>query len=176
MAHKDTEVEIKIPVDEKTFSMAREALLKIATPKGTSKQSDRYFMPSHRNFLELRFPSEWLSIRRRADKTFLTYKHWHPHNSENQTHCDEFETVLNNPEQLERILSVLNFRELGSVEKTRELFVYNNEFEIALDLVKDLGRFIEIEALKDERIRGLVGEKPIRKVIVVKDKLVNVVV
>jgi leucyl-tRNA synthetase len=35
---------------------------------------------------------------------------------------------------------------------------------------------IETEALKDERIRSLVGEKPIKRVIVVKDKLVNVVV
>jgi leucyl-tRNA synthetase len=35
---------------------------------------------------------------------------------------------------------------------------------------------IETEALKDERIRGFVGEKPIKKVIVVKDKLVNVVI
>jgi leucyl-tRNA synthetase len=35
---------------------------------------------------------------------------------------------------------------------------------------------IEREALKDERIRNFIGEKPIRKVIVVKDKLVNVVI
>ena len=35
---------------------------------------------------------------------------------------------------------------------------------------------IEAEALADEKIRGYVGEKPIKKVIVVKHKLVNVVV
>ncbi|UCB50341.1 MAG: leucine--tRNA ligase, partial [Deltaproteobacteria bacterium] len=35
---------------------------------------------------------------------------------------------------------------------------------------------IEAEALKDERIRRHLGEKPIKKVIVVKNKLVNVVV
>jgi leucyl-tRNA synthetase len=35
---------------------------------------------------------------------------------------------------------------------------------------------IEAEALADEKIKGYVGEKPIKKVIVVKDKLVNVVV
>jgi adenylate cyclase class 2 len=149
MAHGNTEVEIKIPVDEETFARTREMLVKIAKPMGTSKHSDTYFTPSHRNFVGLRFPSEWMSIRTRDDKAFLTYKHWHPHNSENQTHCDEYETVLSNPEQLERIFSVLNFRKLVTVEKTRELFVYNNELEIALDVVKDLGRFIEIEALKD---------------------------
>jgi leucyl-tRNA synthetase len=35
---------------------------------------------------------------------------------------------------------------------------------------------IETKALQDERIQGLIGEKPIKKVIVVKNKLVNVVV
>jgi leucyl-tRNA synthetase len=34
---------------------------------------------------------------------------------------------------------------------------------------------IEAEALKDERVRRFVGDKPIKKVIVVRDKLVNVV-
>ena len=109
MAHKDTEVEIKIPVDDETFSRAREKLVKIAKSRGTSKQSDRYFMPSHRNFIEPRFPFEWLSIRRRGNKAILNYKHWYPDNREFNTHCDEYETVVSNPEQLERILSVLNF-------------------------------------------------------------------
>ena len=149
MAHDNTEVEIKIPVDEKTFAIAREMLVKVATNKGTSRHSDTYFTPSHRNFVELRFPFEWLSIRRRGDNAFLTYKRWHPHNSENQTHCDEFESIIGNPEQLGRVLSALNFRELVTVEKTREVFIYNNELEIALDVVKGLGRFIEIESLKD---------------------------
>ena len=35
---------------------------------------------------------------------------------------------------------------------------------------------IEAEALKDERFRRFVGEKPIKRVIVVQNKLVNVVV
>ena len=123
--------------------------MKIATPKGKSSHSDTYFTPGHRNFLEPRFPSEWLSIRRRSGRAILTYKHWRPHNQENQTHCDEFETVIGDPGQLERVFSVLDFRKLVTVEKTREVFTYKNELEIALDVVKGLGRFIEIEALKD---------------------------
>ncbi len=149
MAHDNIEVEIKIPVDEKTFAIAREKLVKVATNKGISRHSDTYFTPSHRNFVELRFPSEWLSIRRRGHRAILNYKHWYPENREFNTHCDEFETVVSSPEQLERILSILNFRELVTVEKQREVFVYSDEFEIALDVVNDLGRFIEIEALKD---------------------------
>ncbi len=35
---------------------------------------------------------------------------------------------------------------------------------------------IEAEALKNERIQKFVGEKPIKKVVVVQNKLVNVVV
>jgi adenylate cyclase class 2 len=149
MAHQDTEIEIKIPVNKETFTKARDILNQLATHKGTSEQVDTYFTPKHRNFLEPRFPFEWLSIRRRGDKTLLTYKHWYPENSEIATHCDEFETTIQSPEQLEKILSVLNLKELVTVEKQRETFVFSDEFEIALDIVKDLGYFIEIETLRD---------------------------
>jgi len=35
---------------------------------------------------------------------------------------------------------------------------------------------IEEEALRSERVRGFIGEKPIKKVVVVPNRLVNVVV
>lgn len=149
MAHDNTEIEIKIPVDKETFSGVREKLTEIATPGGSSQQEDRYFTPGHRNFVEPPFPFEWLSVRRRGGKAILTYKHWYPENSEVCTHCDEFETLVENPEQLERVFSVLNFKELVTVEKQRETFTFGNDFEISLDEVKDLGHFIEIESMRN---------------------------
>ncbi len=149
MAYENTEIEIKIALDEDSFLRLREKLNKIAKFMKTSQQSDTYFTPAHRNFMEPQFPFEWLSVRRRGNKAILNYKHWYPENSEDTTHCDEFETVIEKPEQLERMFSVLNFGELVTVEKHREIFVYNDEFGISLDTVKYLGYFIEIEALKD---------------------------
>lgn len=65
------------------------------------------------------------------------------------THCDEFETEVTNRGRLEKILASLNFQTLITVHKERTTYRYQDEFEIALDTVKDLGNFIEIEALKD---------------------------
>ena len=115
----------------------------------STKQIDEYLTPIHRNFVEPKFPFEWLSIRRRGEKVILNYKHYYPENVEITTHCDEFESEVKNPEQLEKIFSTLDFKKLVTVEKEREIYVYNDEFEIALDKVKDLGLFIEIEAIKD---------------------------
>jgi|Deesub1362B_J571_1020462.scaffolds.fasta_scaffold05537_1 adenylate cyclase class 2 len=149
MANNDREIEIKIPLDKNTFSRAKEKLKGIAKFVKSLKQVDEYFTPMHRNFVEPKFPFEWLSIRRRGNKVFLNYKHYYPENVEIATHCDEFETEIKDPEQLEKIFSVLDFKKLVTVEKEREIYIYNDEFEIALDRVKDLGFFIEIEAIKD---------------------------
>lgn len=149
MAANNLEIEIRIPLDENIFSDIKEKLEKFGKFEKSFHHIDDYFTPVHRNFLEPRYPFEWLSIRKRGGKTILCYKHFHPENVENTTHCDEFETEITNPENLEKMFATLNFRKLITVEKEREVYLYKDEFEIALDDVKELGRFIEIEALKD---------------------------
>lgn len=149
MAHNNVEIEIKIQLSEKNLSRVKEKLKQTAKFVKTSKQEDEYFTPSHRNFVEPKFPFEWLSIRKRSGKSILNYKHWHPENSEITTHCDEFETEIANPESLNKIFSALDLKKLVFVEKEREVYTYNDEFEVGLDSVTDLGKFIEIEAIKD---------------------------
>jgi adenylate cyclase class 2 len=149
MANKDIEIEIKIPLDEDTFSNVKEKLEKGAKIEKTSHQIDEYFTPSHRNFVKPQFPFEWLSIRKRGGRAILNYKHWYPENVEVATHCDEFETEIEHPDQLGKIFSALDFKHLITVEKQREVYICNGEFEVALDVVKELGHFIEIEAIKD---------------------------
>jgi adenylate cyclase class 2 len=149
MVNNNIEIEIKIPLDEDIFFKVKEKLQKIAKFVKKSKQIDEYFTPAHRDFVEPKFPFEWLSIRKRGNKIILNYKHYYPENVEVTTHCDEFETEIKDPEQLEKIFSVLDFKKLVTVEKERETYICNDEFEIVLDKVKDLGFFIEIEAIKD---------------------------
>lgn len=148
MSNKDKEIEIKIPLDEDTFFKLKEKIKEISKFEKITNQIDEYFTPTHRNFIEPEFPFEWLSIRKRGDKIILNYKHFYPENVETFTHCDEFETEIKNPEQLNKIFSILNLKKLITVEKEREIYA-NDEFEIALDKVKELGYFIEIEAIKD---------------------------
>ncbi len=149
MSHNDTEIEIKIKLDEGAFLKVRENVQNSAKFVKKVRQIDEYFTPAHRNFVEPRFPFEWLSIRKRGDKTILNYKHFVPENAEVHTHCDEFETEIKNPEGLKKIFSAINLKPLVTVDKERETYDYNGEFEIALDVVKDLGHFIEIEAMKE---------------------------
>ena len=149
MAHNNTEIEIKVPVDQEAFLAVKLLLKGSARFAGSSEQDDEYFTPCHRNFVEPKFPFEWLSIRQRGGTSFISYKHWHPENEEDTTHCDEFETPIHEPDQLRRIFLALDFKKLVTVTEVREKYVYNDAFEISLDRVNELGHFIEIEALKD---------------------------
>lgn len=149
MANNNIEIEIRIPLDNKTFLRVKEALQKIAKFGKISQQKDVYYTPSHRNFVVPKYPFEWLSIRERAGKNILNYKHFHPENVEVTTHCDEYETLIDNPEQIEKIFSALDIKKLVTIEKEREVYIFKDEFEIALDTVKELGNFIEIETIKD---------------------------
>lgn len=149
MAKNDIEVEIKILLEEDSFLKVKEQMKKTAKFVKNSHQVDEYFTPAHRNFIEQKFPFEWLSIRKRGDKTILSYKHYYPEDADIKTHCDEFETEINNPDKIEKIFSALNLKKLVKVEKEREVYIHNDEFEIALDVVSELGNFIEIESMKD---------------------------
>ncbi len=149
MAVDNIEIEIKVPVDEKTFFEIRKKLDAIAKFKKQSKQRDEYFTPFHRNFVDTPRPFEWLSIRDRSGAYTLNYKNFHPEKAEIFTHCDEFETKIENIEQFKKLFSALDFKSLIVVEKERNVYIYKDEFEIALDFVKELGNFIEIEVIKD---------------------------
>ncbi len=146
----DTEIEIKIKIDEDTFSRVKEKLRKTAEFKKKSQQVDDYYMPKHRNFLEPKIPYEWLRIGIRGGKTILNYKHYYINKEAGTgTHCDEIEIEIQDVEQLRKLFAALNFRKLVTVDKEREIYMYGDGFEIALDRVRDLGCYVEIEAKKD---------------------------
>lgn len=149
MADKDVEVEIKIPIEEGIFPAVKEKVKGVAKFIGSSHHVDEYFTPAHRNFVEPKHPFEWLSIRNRGKKTILSYKHFYPENTDVYAYCNEFETEVKDAKLLRKIFTSLNIKSLVTVEKEREAYDCNGEFEIGLDTVKDLGYFIEIEANKD---------------------------
>ncbi len=142
------EVEVKYPL--KNPDHVREVLTKLEA-KSTSKaqtQEDTYYVPAHRNFLEPDIVSEWLRIRITPKKCSINYKLWLPFGSEKPTHCDEYETEVENPEALEMILMSLNMTKIVTVKKERSTWLYK-DIEIALDTVEGLGTFIELEGKSD---------------------------
>lgn len=149
MAHDNMEIEIVVQLDREMFSEVRGKVKGICKFVKTSKQVDEYLTPKHKNFVEPKYPFEWLSIRERGEKVILNYKHFYPEHEEEQTHGDEFETEVKNIGHLRKIFEALEFKKLVTVEKERENYTYRDEFDIALDNVKGLGTFIEIEAIKD---------------------------
>lgn len=159
MAYGNKEIEIKTPISRSKYLRIWRILKKEAKFVKSSKQVDTYYSPQGKRFLKPRYPYEWLSLRERAGKITINYKHWYPEGKEVTTFCDEYESEVGDKIQLQKLLSALKFEKLVSVEKVRLIFV-KNDLEIALDNVKHLGYFIEIESLKNTG-----GVKNTRKVL-----------
>ena len=151
MAYNNIEIEIKIEVNESSFKNARNLLRKIAIKKGKTKQIDTYYSSKEEGYLGAeKFPYKWLSIRERDGKKIINYKYYYPEGAEKHEYCDEFETEVSNSEMMDLIFNKLGANKIAIVDKIREKYIFKDEFEIVLDTVKDLGYFIEVEALKDQ--------------------------
>jgi len=149
MASNGIEVEIKVSLTEKEFLQIKDKLNEIAKFEKKVKEEDEYFDLPNRSFLSYEYPFEWLSIRKRGNKNILNFKKLYPINSPEFTHADEFETEIGDADKLSKIFSAIDLKSIVIVDKIRECYNYKDEFEIALDNVKELGYFIEVEALVD---------------------------
>lgn len=148
MAFQNIEVEVKIKLENKEINNIRDALMKISSLKKTSHQIDIYYAPKHENYLLEKFPFKWFSIRQRDNKSFLNFKHFFPEKEEKHSHSNEYETEVSNYEAMRAILNELDIMEIVTVDKIRETYLIDDMYEIVLDMVKDLGNYLEIEALK----------------------------
>ncbi len=143
-ANRHVEFELKFPL--KNVEELVKKLNKIAKQRQqNAHQKDTYYVPVHRDFLAKKYPSEWLRIRETNRGVTLNYKHWYPEDEKERYYCDEFETKIGDANSLKKIFESLDFKEIVIVEKTRSTWIYKN-VEIAIDNVKDLGFFIELEA------------------------------
>ena len=148
MAKNNIEVEIKIPVSKSLFEKAKRSVKKIGKYISYSREIDKYVNAPHRNFLAKNPTEEFLRVRSKKGGDYFTYKHGYWNSKNEHTHSDEFETKVESLKELEKILKVLNFKNILLIDKQREIYKVNSSFEISLDRVKGLGYFIEIESLK----------------------------
>lgn len=146
----DVEIEIKIKLSEKEYKNLKNNLEKIAEYDKVTIQKDEYYTPEYRDFTKEKYPFEWLSIRERGGKNILNYKHYYPEGAEKHERCDEFEVFLDSSEKMKKIFERLNIKSFAIINKKRYTYMYKNKYEIALDEVKDLGYFVEIEVKKIE--------------------------
>jgi predicted adenylyl cyclase CyaB len=148
MAKDSVEVEIKIPVSKAKFEKVKRLLSKKAKLLGISNQIDKYYDPPHRSFISDGYPQEFLRLRKFGRKSFFTYKRGYWNRKGEHTHSDEYETIVDKAQQLEKVLLTLNFENFLTINKTRETYLVSKDFEVVLDKVKKLGYFIEVECLK----------------------------
>jgi len=141
-AQKCIEVEIQVQVENTKKLLA--FLKKNGKFLGEKHQMDKYFTPAHRDFTKVRPINEWLRLRDSSGKFSINYKNWHREKEGRSHYCDEYESTIENLEQLENIFKAINTKSLVIVDKLRKIWLYE-DFEVAIDSVKGLGDFIEIE-------------------------------
>ncbi len=128
------EVEVKAPCRD-----PGQKLLDLGAEKvGVVDQEDIYFNSPWRDFKK---SDEALRVRKTSDGFFLTYK-GPRFDSETKTR-EELEIPVG--DQIIEVLKKIGFTEAAVVRKRRELFRLG-EFTICVDIVEDLGEFIEIES------------------------------
>lgn len=129
------EIEVKLKVQDNEFKRLLNLLKDKSNNIKEVIEKDIYFkMPIKKEYKEV------LRIRKENDLYILSYK------KENADKIrDEFETIIDNYDNLENILLNLGLEKKGVIEKKRTKILYKNKYEFAFDEVKDIGKFIEIE-------------------------------
>jgi len=142
MANNHIEIEIKVNLEN--VKPLLDFLESKAVFQAEKRQIDEYFSPLHDDFLAVRPVEKWLRLRNANDKYSLNYKNWYFDVEGKSNHCDEFETRIDELEPVKKMLSALNFKSIVIVDKLRKIWTYQ-DYEIAIDEVKNLGDFVEIE-------------------------------
>ena len=139
---KSIEIEIQVQVEK--IKPLEKFLKDNAKFVGEFHQIDEYFTPAHRNFIAQKPTDEWLRLRNANGKFYINYKNWHHGKDGKTNHCDEHETEVKEIDKMQYIFEAIDIKPLIIVDKTR--LIYNHKkYEIALDKIKGLGNFVEIE-------------------------------
>ena len=94
--------------------------------------------------------SECLRLRQKGNKNYITYK---DDVFENRIwlYSNEYETTIDSLEMLKEILKHLGLKKLLTINNKKRIYKYK-EYEIALEEVKELGHFIEVEYCTNEEV------------------------
>ncbi len=150
MAHNNIEIEIQVNIE------SSKPLLDFLKLNGIFqhevRQVDEYFSSDSNDFLAVRPVNRWLRLRQTEKGCSFNYKNWYFEKNGNSSYCDEFETQIGDIESARKILEALKFNTIVVVEKLRKIWTFK-DYEVAVDSIKGLGDFVEIEYIgKDENV------------------------
>lgn len=137
-------IEVEIQVNLENIQPLKKLLKSEAEFVSEKREIDHYYMPAHRNFISNLPISEWLRLRDSEGKFSINYKHWQRDGEGKTNHCHEYETGVDNIEQMQNILEVMDFKPVVRVEKKRRKYHYQ-DYEITIDRVVGLDETVEIE-------------------------------
>ena len=130
----NNEIEIKLKVDKSEHERILHLVKNTAKYKNTVKQIDTYYSLKDKN--------SWLRTRNENGKCIFNLK-----KKINNSHYEKYDVLIDNLNNLNKILQELNVNELGTIVKERTTYVYKNKYEFSFDNVESIGLFIEIEVI-----------------------------
>ena len=128
-----------------------------------SRQTDTYFNSQIRDFAE---SDEALRIRNEDGFSEVTYKGPKIKGTGAKAR-EEFNVEISDADALSQIFQKIGFFKSAEVLKTREEFEFMGT-KVALDKVDNLGEFIEIEVVTDDRESALQKIEMVRKELGIK--------
>lgn len=143
---------MKYKITKKIFNEIVEYFNNCDMKIDVKKQHDIYFSPILFPFFGGKIDNECLRIRVLEDKNILSYKKYIPSTDSAPAHSIEYELKVSDIDELKLILSDLRIEEAFTLKKERRSVIYKKNIEISLDIVSDLGYFIELEVINHENI------------------------
>lgn len=137
----DREIEIQVKLNE--AAPLKAFLKEKAKFVGKFRQVDEYYTPPHKDYRSERPIAEWLRLRESKTNS-ITYKLWHYDDNGKSHHCDEYETDIDDIEQMRKIFKATGNVLMMTVDKRRQIWMYK-DYEISLDTIAGLGDFVELE-------------------------------
>jgi predicted adenylyl cyclase CyaB len=141
------EVEIQVKINNP--AEAERKIRKVAKYIKTSKQTDRYFNPPHKNYFAIDPALEYIRVREEKNKNSFEYQYlvFDKKDPYKLITTHEYGINVEKPLDLAKILEKIGLKLFMIVKKERKYFDAG-KFLVMIDKVKGLGIFMEIEAKK----------------------------
>lgn len=158
------EYELKLELTEDEADRIRDFLVSRLNVE-IQRQEDTYYCPAEydvRRYME----RKCVRVRSQNEIYTLDYKEIINEESVYVQKIMEYSTQISDPVSVDEILKHIGFRRTIVISKERVECRYKNKYKIALDYVRDLGWFLEIELLEcnadeailEEQMRSILQE------------------
>ena len=129
------EIEIKLKVDNNEYNRILNLLEQTSINKRNVNQIDTYYTKDG-----VSLNNEWLRIRNEEGKYIFNYK-----KKINNSKFDKYDVLIDNTNNLNKILLALGYKQIGTITKKRVTYLYKDAYEFSFDILDNIGKFIEIE-------------------------------